>query len=108
MYICDKCGELVDEVPTHTEYEECWGHLEPFEYVDDCNCGGTFVEVKYCVRCGRPMPETQEHDKNLVDKFEKVATEEYRQQHFEAGCENAEEYELCEECIKDLINMGKE
>lgn len=52
MYICNRCGYLVDEVPT-----ERWRHTEldgPFYEEEDapCACGGEFVEAYECACCG--------------------------------------------------------
>lgn len=52
MYICIKCGYLVEDIPT-----EGWKHTELdgsyYEYDDlTCSCGGEFVEAVECECCG--------------------------------------------------------
>lgn len=58
MYICDKCGKLCedDDLPT---YEEDFGYdtgvgwrSAKQTFVDNCSCGGEFVEAKECAICG--------------------------------------------------------
>ncbi len=57
MYICDNCGTLCDddELPTYTDdfgYETGVGFRScPQTFIDDCSCGGTFVEAKRCAIC---------------------------------------------------------
>lgn len=59
MYICERCGHLVSEVPT-----ESWRHTElegAFYECDDmaCDCGGDFVEACECECCGEYEAEEE-------------------------------------------------
>lgn len=59
MYICDRCGDVVEEVgcdrvwhreldaPYYTDEDEC------------CFCGGDYVEAVECVRCGEYEAENE-------------------------------------------------
>lgn len=54
MYICERCGEVVEEIPTGYD---CHGRtslgMELSEEVDrPCRCGGEFVEAEECKCCG--------------------------------------------------------
>lgn len=57
MYICNRCGELCedDELPTYTEdfgYDTGVGWYScPQTFVDNCSCGGEFVEATKCRVC---------------------------------------------------------
>lgn len=53
MYICDRCGTLVDELPTCKEYEPYGDSYVPRTVSDDyCRCGGYFDEAARCLICG--------------------------------------------------------
>jgi hypothetical protein len=61
MYICNLCGELVEEVPTEVQ---CHGYTslgQPINEVIDshCHCGGEFVEAKQCEICGEWFDNTE-------------------------------------------------
>ena len=55
MYICNRCGKLIDELSTDSQ---CHGYSslgEAFveEYAEtECSCGGDFVEARQCEICG--------------------------------------------------------
>ncbi len=59
MYICNRCGHLVDEVPTekwrHTELEGAYYEEEEMP----CSCGGEFVEAYECECCGEYEAENE-------------------------------------------------
>ena len=50
MFVCNKCGRTIDD-------EELSFHLESHGEmrVDDCICGGEFVEAKECLVCGKSI-----------------------------------------------------
>ncbi len=56
MYICDTCGEVREELDTHTYYDRVAGNSMMSGYTteidDSCSCGGTFVEAVECPICG--------------------------------------------------------
>lgn len=57
MYVCNRCGELCeeDDLPTYTEdfgYDTGVGWRScPQTFVDNCSCGGEFVEADKCCVC---------------------------------------------------------
>ena len=78
MYICNRCGELIqdDELGTTTQ---CHGYSslgQPYiEVCDDdrCNCGGRFVEATKCKVCGE-WYDSNDYDYDVCE----VCTEEYQ------------------------------
>lgn len=55
MYICENCGDLVDEVPSHTHYDRVDGNWAMSGYTTEeecCSCGGNYVEAVECKICG--------------------------------------------------------
>jgi hypothetical protein len=69
MMICNKCGELCDDddLPTYTEdfgfdtgvgWKSC-----PQTFVDNCSCGGDFVEATKCVICGEYFNGEEQYGK---------------------------------------------
>lgn len=63
MYICNKCGNVLDDLPTE-DY-----HHDPFDYrltetfqCTDCHCGGEYQEAISCDICGRYYLEEQLRD----------------------------------------------
>lgn len=63
MYICDKCGELTEELPSYKEARP-WGSTVAYEEIVecDCGCGGTFMNAKQCEHCGNIVAETNIQD----------------------------------------------
>lgn len=61
MYICDKCGKTVEELPTYTERTGTYGEEPYIETFGDaeCACGGEYVEAGICKRCGEYFPEDE-------------------------------------------------
>ena len=52
-YQCDKCGAIVDELPTYEEHHPYGDTYATATMTDwDCGCGGTFDEGSSCVECG--------------------------------------------------------
>ena len=61
MYICKKCGELVEELPIKITSKGDFNSYDDFELADGeqieyCECGGKFVEAKRCVACAEYYP----------------------------------------------------
>lgn len=55
MYICEYCGNSVDEIPTITYYDRVDGNSAMSGYItetENCSCGGNYVEAKECACCG--------------------------------------------------------
>lgn len=104
MWICERCGEITEQLPTHQESEECWGRTVYFEEVDNCFCGGSFVEAIKCVHCGEWISENHSNKKELVKKFE-VIPEEWIKENLEQSEQWASEEEFCEECLKEIIKQ---
>lgn len=59
MYICDWCGNTVDELQQSEEdfgYDTGIGWRSATQTVtnNECDCGGNFIEAKNCALCGEP------------------------------------------------------
>ena len=103
MYICNKCGDLIDELPTETEYEECWGRTVSWEEDDDsCSCGGTYVDAVKCVHCDEYIPCDLQYSKELEKKFDEIP-EDYVKDVFTPAEQQAEAEDFCEYCLKEII-----
>lgn len=64
MYICNKCDNLVDELPIVRESRgEFWG-APCFEAYEDneCSCGGYYDEAVRCESCGNYFAEEEGND----------------------------------------------
>lgn len=108
MYICNKCGDLIEELPTTTETEECWGRVVTWqEPYNDCDCGGKYVDAVKCVHCGEYIPCDMEHKKELEKEFDNIS-DDYRKEHFEPNEQWAEANEFCEDCLNQIIKEYKE
>ena len=60
MYICEICGDVVDEIPTYTYYEKVDGNWAMSGYITEdkpCHCGGDYVKAVECKICGEYMPK---------------------------------------------------
>ena len=59
MYICDRCGELVDddEIKTYKEHYPYGETCAEQDFISDCSCGGDFVEAEICELCGEYAPK---------------------------------------------------
>lgn len=108
MYICKDCGQVVDELPTYTEREECWGHYEEFEYVDNCYCGGEWSEAVQCCCCGEYFDLDRKELSKEVEKDFYSIDEEYIEEFFEPDEIDADVCGFCEECIHKKIKEYKE
>ena len=53
MYICKKCGRIIEELPTYIDHIGNFGNEPVYERVenDKCSCGGYFEEADICCRC---------------------------------------------------------
>lgn len=63
MYICERCGDLQEEMPVTRYYDKVDGNHWASGYItepEECYCGGNYVEAKRCPICGDYIPETQE------------------------------------------------
>lgn len=78
MYICKKCGKLVETVPTYTVpmraadrtfYEK--------ECSYGCMCGGEFVEADQCQECGAYILPDETMNSLCVDCFDRKYTPEF-------------------------------
>ncbi len=81
MFICNRCGETLEELPLRKEYI---GDEGQYEVVRDpeCKCGGMYEEAKTCKRCGDPYPESEEDhgmcgkcQRELMDMFRDLMAE---------------------------------
>lgn len=53
MYKCDKCGKVIERLPTVVDYVPYGDTDVPMESTDeDCACGGTYLEAIKCKVCG--------------------------------------------------------
>lgn len=56
MYICEHCGELIEELPSERYYDRVDGNWAMSGWVEEednsCSCGGDFVEAVKCKICG--------------------------------------------------------
>ena len=55
MYICNRCGKLIDELPTSSQchgYTGLGDELREEFAETECSCGGEFVEARQCKICG--------------------------------------------------------
>lgn len=59
MYICNKCGAVVDTVPRErVKHSELDFPVYVYED-DDCDCGGEFDEACCCKACGEYADENE-------------------------------------------------
>lgn len=58
MFICDKCGNELDELPTFQDPRP-YGNTTVYEEMteDRCTCGGTYEEAETCRGCGEHFIE---------------------------------------------------
>ena len=54
MYICWKCGDVVEELPS--VFDRLCENGGELKYDDRCHCGGDFVEAQRCEECGEVFP----------------------------------------------------
>ena len=97
-YICNRCGDVVDEIPTCTQTEEYWGRTVSWEEEDNCSCGGSYVEADECCLCGDYCC-IESVDSKLIYQFEDIPEEWVAQSDFEGE----DPYHMCEECLKRAI-----
>lgn len=73
MYICDKCGNLVEKLDTYTESRP-YGDSYCYEEMEnnECGCGGEYTEAEICEVCGnyenKLEMELIEKDKYICNK----------------------------------------
>lgn len=77
MYICERCGDIVDKLPVHQEYfGEYWGFPANEMVSDDyCECGGDYVEAVECCICGEIVPECETENGICNECIESESTE---------------------------------
>ena len=94
MFICNRCGETIDEIGTEIEMHGAEGtsNFGAIEFDKPCHCGGYFVEAKRCHICGEYFDPDNMYDGICEDCLKKETTE-----------ENA--YGLGEEC-KELVEIN--
>lgn len=102
-YICNRCGDVVDEIPTCTQTEEYWGRMVSWEEEDNCSCGGSYVEADECCLCGDYCC-FESVDEKLISEFEDIPEE------WVANSDYADIdlYSMCDNCLKEAINVYKE
>lgn len=101
-YICNRCGDIVEEIPTYTESAEIWGSIHTWEEQENCSCGGAYVEPDTCKWCGEYCC-LESVDSKLISEFEDIPEE------WIANSDYADEdpYDMCEECLKEAIKEYK-
>lgn len=101
-YICNRCGDIVEEIPTYTESAEIWGSIHTWEEQENCSCGGAYVEPDTCKWCGEYCC-LESVDSKLISEFEDIPEE------WIADSDYADEdpYDMCEECLKEAIKEYK-
>lgn len=77
MWMCEQCGDVYEELPTHDEdfgYDVGIGRVSAVQtMVDSCHCGGNFVEATECDECGEYFEKNGEQ--SICDKcLEKYKT----------------------------------
>lgn len=95
MYVCNRCGEVTDELESYTEMHGAEGtsNYGPITFDKECHCGGNFVEAKQCNLCGEWFDPDTLYDGICEDCLKKATTE-----------ENA--YKLGEECKESVEING--
>lgn len=91
MYICNKCGATVSELPTRREPRgEFWGAPCYETYADaECSCGGYFVPLEYCTNCNSECVE-DETECGLCPNCQEEAIERF----YKTFSKNEQEYIL--------------
>lgn len=102
-YVCNRCGDLVDEIPTYTESAEIWGHMEYWEEAENCSCGGAYVEADTCKWCGEYCC-LELVDGKLISEFEDIPEEWIK----DSDYADVDPYSMCDDCLKEAINAYKE
>lgn len=62
MYICDRCGKVIDKLEIKSYYHHVDGNPSMSGYMNeimDCTCGGQFTEANICQHCGKIYDSTQ-------------------------------------------------
>ena len=54
MFVCNNCGNMVEELPTTTQYHGNTAFGELTEVIADCcSCGGEYIEATQCAICSK-------------------------------------------------------
>lgn len=99
MYVCECCGDCVseDNLPTYNEFVPYGEGVAWYEEVDNCSCGGNYVEAKVCAWCGEWAP------KDICPVSDEIDFEELMEEIGECLCAE----DMCYQCIKKILKEGK-
>ena len=103
MFVCKKCGNLVEQIPTT---KQCHGHTSLGQRLEEtvdclCHCGGEFVEATECKVCGEWF------DNSDMNNVCEVCIEEYETvgEALEIGAENTESVEGINGFVANVLSV---